>query len=312
MNKTVVIGIDLGGTNCRGALVTQNGQVCAQCSIQTDAAADLASFLERLTTFCGELRSTATEQGLSIVGVACGAAGIVDPSGKVRSAPNLQILNNFELQGHLQRKLNLPALVINDANAIAWGEARYGRGQDFDSFLTLTLGTGVGGGLILQRRLWQGAFGGAGEIGHLAVEAKGRPCGCGSHGCLEQYASGPGIQQNFQELGGAEGEETIDSIGIARLARGGDPVAQSAFDLAGRYLGQGIAGVANLLNLEGVLFAGGLSGCFDLLQPSLEQELDRRAFAVNRQQLQLAVARLGEQAGMIGASSLLFDHLGLR
>ncbi len=311
MNKTVVIGIDLGGTNCRGALVAQNGQVFAQCSIQTHGATDLACFLERLRAFCGELRSTAAEQGLSIAGLACGAAGIVDPSGKVLFAPNLQILNNFGLQAHLQRDMNLPALVINDANAIAWGEARYGSGQDFDSFLTLTLGTGVGGGLILQRRLWQGTFGGAGEIGHLAVEAKGRPCGCGSHGCLEQYASGPGIQQNFQDLGGAEGGETIDSIGIARLARRGDPVAQSAFDLAGRYLGQGLAGVANLLNLEGVLFAGGLSGCFDLFQPSLEQELARRAFAVNHQQLQLVVARLGEQAGMIGVSSLLFDRLEL-
>jgi glucokinase len=137
----------------------------------------------------------------------------------------------------------------------------------------------------------------------------GRPCGCGSHGCLEQYASGQGIKQNFQELGGAETGEAGDSIGIARLARGGDPVARSAFDLAGRYLGQGIAGVANLLNLEGVLFSGGLSGCLDLLRPSLEQELARRAFAVNRQQLQLVMAHLGEQAGMLGAASLLFDRL---
>ncbi|OEU76137.1 MAG: hypothetical protein BA869_05490 [Desulfuromonadales bacterium C00003107] len=312
MNKIVAIGVDLGGTNCRGALVDRNGQVCAQCSMQTDATDDLPTFLQRLTGFCRELRSRAVEKGLHVAGVACGVAGIVDPVGRIRSAPNLQLLNGFELQGHLQRELNFPALAINDANAIAWGEAQCGGGQGFDSFLTLTLGTGVGGGLILQRRLWQGACGGAGEIGHLAVEAMGRPCGCGSHGCLEQYASGQGIKKNFQELGGGEGEETVDSIGIARLARRGDPVAQSAFDLAGRYLGQGIAGVANLLNLEGVLFAGGLSDCLDLLQPSLEQELAERAFAVNHHQLQLAAAQLGEQAGMIGAASLLFDRLGLR
>ncbi len=312
MTKRVAIGIDLGGTNCRGALVSQNGQVRAWRRIETDPAAGLTVFLQRLTGFCRELRSTAAELGLNIAGVGCGAAGIVDLSGQVRSAPNLHLLDDFDLQGHLQRGLNLPALVINDANAIAWGEARYGGGQGFDSFLTLTLGTGVGGGLILKRRLWQGACGGAGEIGHLAVEAEGRPCGCGSHGCLEQYASGQGIQQNFQELGGAERGETVDSIGIASLARQGDPVARTAFDLAGRYLGQGIAGVVNLLNLEGVLFAGGLSGCLDLLQPALEQELARRAFAVNRQQLQLAAARLGEQAGILGAASLLFDRLGRR
>lgn len=311
MKRAVAIGIDLGGTNCRGALVSQSGQVFGGRSTDTESTVDLAVFLKRLTGFCQELRSAATEMGLGVVGVGCGAAGVVDPLGQVRSAPNLQLLNNFDLQSHLHRELNLPALVLNDANAIAWGEARYGGGQAFDSFLTITLGTGVGGGLILHRQLWQGKCGGAGEIGHLAVEVEGRPCGCGSHGCLEQYASGQGILRNFQELGG-QGGETVDSIGIARLARRGDPVAQSAFDLAGRYLGQGIAGVANLLNLEGVLFAGGLSDCLDLLQPSLEQELARRAFAVNRQQLQLSVARLGEQAGIIGAASLLFDHLGLR
>jgi glucokinase len=277
--------------------------------MQTDATDNLPGLLQRLTEFCRVLGTSAVEKGLHLAGVACGVAGIVDPAGWIRSAPNLQLLDNYELQAHLQRELNLPALVINDANAIAWGEACYGGGQGFDSFLTLTLGTGVGGGLILQRQLWQGACGGAGEIGHLAVEAMGRPCGCGSHGCLEQYASGQGIKQNFQELGGAETGEAGDSIGIARLARGGDPVARSAFDLAGRYLGQGIAGVANLLNLEGVLFSGGLSGCLDLLRPSLEQELARRAFAVNRQQLQLVMAHLGEQAGMLGAASLLFDRL---
>ena len=311
MNKTVIIGIDLGGTNCRGALVNRNGQVCAQNSIQTNAAEDLPVFLQRLTGLCRDLRSRTVEKGLHIAGVACGVAGIVDPEGRVRSAPNLRLLNNFEFQAYLQRELDLPSLVINDANAIAWGEARYGGGQEFDSFLTLTLGTGVGGGLILQRRVWQGAFGGAGEVGHLAVEAMGRPCGCGSYGCLEQYASGQGIKQNFHELGGAEGEEAVDSVGIARLARRGDPVARRAFDLAGRYLGQGIAGVANLLNLDGILFAGGLSECLDLLQPSLEQELARRAFAVNRQQLQLVKARLGEQAGMVGATNLLFNRLRL-
>lgn len=310
MKRAVAIGIDLGGTNCRGALVSQNGEVTGWRSIETDSTADLEVFLKRLTDLCRELRSAATEKGWDVVGVGCGAAGVVAPSGQICSAPNLQMLNNFDLQSHLQRQLNLSSRVINDANAIAWGEAQYGGGQAFDSFLTITLGTGVGGGLILQRQLWQGKCGGAGEIGHLAVEVEGRPCGCGSHGCLEQYASGQGILRNFHELGGTQIGKIADSFGIADLARQGDPLALKAFDLAGCYLGQVIAGVANLLNLEGVLFAGGLSGCFDLLQPSLEQELAQRAFAVNWQQLQLVEACLGEQAGILGAANLLFDHLG--
>jgi glucokinase len=309
VKKPVAIGIDLGGTNCRGALVSPSGQVSGWRSIETDSTVDLTVFLKRLTVFCQELRTAAADMGLSVVGVGCGAAGVVDPSGQIRSAPNIQLLNGFDLQSHLKRELNLPALVINDANAIAWGEARYGGGQPFDSFLTITLGTGVGGGLILHRQLWQGKYGGAGEIGHLAVEVEGRPCGCGSHGCLEQYASGQGIIRNFQELGGDRGGNALDSFGIADLARQGDPLAQKAFDLAGRYLGQGIAGVVNLLNLESVLFAGGLSGCLDLLQPSLEQELSRRAFAVNRQQLHLVKSCLADRAGILGTASLLFDRL---
>lgn len=309
MNRAVAIGIDLGGTNCRGALVSQSGQVSGWRSIETELTDNLTVFLKSLTVFCQDLRTAAAEMGLDVVGIGCGAAGVVDPSGKIHTAPNLQLLNRFDLQGHLQRELNSPALVINDANAIAWGEAQYGGGQPFDSFLTITLGTGVGGGLILHRQLWQGKYGGAGEIGHLAVEVEGRPCGCGSHGCLEQYASGQGIVRTFQELGVGRGANDLDSFGIADLARQGDPLAQKAFDLAGRYLGQGIAGVVNLLNLEGVLFAGGLSGCLDLLLPSLEQELARRAFAVNRQQLHLVKSCLADRAGILGAASLLFDRL---
>lgn len=309
MTKTVTIGIDLGGTNCRGALVSQDGQLSSWRSIATDSTGDLTVFLKRLTDFCRQLKTVATEMRASVVGIGCGVAGVVDPSGLVRSAPNLKQLNGFDLQGHLCRELRLPALVINDANAIAWGEALYGGGQSFDSFLAITLGTGVGGGLILHRRLWQGVNGGAGEIGHLAVEVEGRHCGCGSHGCLEQYASGLGILQSFQELGGDNNQLVNDSFAVADLARHGNSHAQKAFDLAGRYLGQAIAGVANLLNLEGVLFAGGLSACLDLLQPSLERELVQRAFAVNRRQLHLVNSCLADRAGILGAANLLFDRL---
>lgn len=308
MSCPLAIGIDLGGTNCRGVLVSNAGQVHAWRSMETCAALGLNNLLDRLTGFCRELMEVAGGMGSGPVGIGCGVAGVVSPSGKVLTSPNLQFLNEFALQDYLTSRLELPALVVNDANAIAWGEARFGGGLDFESFLTITLGTGVGGGLVLHRRLWQGACGGAGEIGHLAVEVEGRPCGCGSHGCLEQYASGQGIQLNYRDLGGSEGA-LIDSMEIARLARQGDNVAREAFNLAGRYLGQAVAGVANLLNLEGVLFAGGLSSCFDLLLPALQEELDCRAFAVNSRLLRLATSRLGEKAGTVGAAHMLFDHL---
>lgn len=307
MSNHAAIGIDLGGTNCRGALVTPSGRVAAWRSIASEPSADLDTFLGRLAGFCRQLQAAAKELGLQIVGVGCGAAGVVSPRGNIHSAPNLKLLDGYDLQGYLGHTIGLPALVTNDANAIAWGESLFGAGQDFDSFLTITLGTGVGGGLVFQRRLWPGSCGGGGEIGHLAVEADGRRCGCGSHGCLEQYASAHGIVQNFLDLGGPERVAVLGSVEIARLARHGDSVAMAAFALAGRYLGQAIAGIANLLNPEGVVIGGGLSSCFDLLGPSLREELALRAFAVNSQNLQLVTACLGERAGIIGAAHLLFD-----
>ncbi len=312
MSKSAAIGIDLGGTNCRGALVTQNGEVLGWRRFESDPASGLERFLQRLTGFCRELSAAAAEKGLTVIGVGCGAAGVIAPSGRILSSPNLPMLDQFDLQAYLQQQLKMPALVINDANAIAWGEACRGSGRDFESFLTMTLGTGVGGGLVLQRRLWHGVCGGAGEIGHLAVEAKGRSCGCGSHGCLEQYASGQGILQNYQGLIGLDTEVTIDSIAIAELARRGDPVALSAFEMAGRYLGQAIAGVVNLLNLEAVIFGGGLSNSLELLQPALKQELVQRAFAVNHRCLQLLQAQRGEEAGILGVADLVFDQLNQR
>lgn len=307
MNRTVAIGIDLGGTNCRGALVSDSGQVHAWRSMKTDSTSDLDDFLDRLLGLCRELLVEAVELDLSPVGIGCGAAGLVNSQGAVVSAPNLQFLNGFALQDFFADHLGLPVLVINDANALAWGEAKFGAGQHFQSFLTVTLGTGVGGGLVIRQELWQGVGGGAGEFGHLAVEAQGRPCGCGSHGCLEQYASGQGIRQNYRDLAG-EVAVVPDSEEIATLARRGDHAARQAFGLAGRYLGQAVAGVANLLNLEAVLFAGGLSDCLDLLLPSLEKELAARAFAVNSEKLQLVTAQLGEHAGIVGAARRLLDQ----
>ncbi len=305
MTDVAVIGLDIGGTHCRGALVTATGRVLEWRRFNTDSAAGLTVFLHRLVHLCEELREAAASRNMAVRGIGCGTAGLVESTGRIRTSPNLPMLVGFDLQAYLGQHFRLPVRVVNDADASAWGEACYGSGRSLDSFLTVTLGTGVGGGLVLQRRLWRGSSGGAGEIGHLAVEARGRPCHCGSHGCLEQYASGTGILLNYREISGSQQEGPADSVAIARLARGGDATAIAAFRCAGRYLGQALAGVVNLLSLDGVVFAGGVSDCLDLLRPAMVQELEERAFEVNFRSLQLLAASCGEEAGVLGSAGLL-------
>jgi len=234
-------------------------------------------------------------------------------------APNLPYLDGSDPGARLGERLGLPVVVCNDADAAAWGEYRCGAGRGLRSFLTVTLGTGVGGALVLEGSLWRGADGMAGEVGHVNVEPQGRPCGCGSRGCLEQYASASGIVLHARE-GLARGEksslaalapEALTSAAIAAAARTGDRLAVACLDEAGRRLGQVLAGVAvNLLNLEGVVIGGAASASFDLLLPALRAELFCRAFRAQARSFKLLCAQLGDTAGVIGAGLLAGEGEG--
>jgi glucokinase len=216
------------------------------------------------------------------------------------------------LAADLAERLQLPVVVANDANAIAWGEALFGAGRDFSSFIGLTLGTGVGGGLVLDRRLWLGADGAAGEVGHWTVVPDGRPCGCGNRGCLEQYASARALAVLARERIAAgepsalaqiaAGELTSRQVGDA--ARQGDALALAVLEEAGGYLGQVLGGIANLLNLDGAVIAGGAVDSFDLMHPAILRELRRHAFAVPGRRLVVVPGQLADEAGILGAAAL--------
>ena len=309
MKQPAVIGIDLGGTNCRGALVGDDGQLCFQRSIKTRIDAGFDSFWSRFVRFCQELIDEGRQQGYALEGVGLGFPGIVAKEGFVHVSPNLPPLNGFALADHLVSQLRLPVRIVNDANAIALGEARWGAGQEFSNFVMVTLGTGVGGGLIINRQIWTGADGAAGELGHITVEPLGRLCGCGAYGCLEQYASGPAIVRTCLELWNHYSEQgshpsikpcTAEEVTVAAV--NGHPAARGACESAGRYLGQVLAGIANLLNLEGAVIGGGVSANLDLIMPSLREEIDKRAFAVTARRMKLVPAALGDKAGILGAA----------
>ena len=200
MSETALIGIDLGGTNCRAALLAESGEILRSNRIPTRVAEGREQFLSRLFELCDDLLSFAENEKRRVLAVGMGAAGVIAEGGVVTVSPNVAWLDGFPLAETMAKGLRLPVTVVNDANAVAWGEAKFGAGRDFASFLTITLGTGVGGGLVLERRLWKGSDGAAGEIGHFVVDPGGRPCKCGSRGCLERYASATGMVCSVIEL----------------------------------------------------------------------------------------------------------------
>lgn len=317
MSAPLVIGIDLGGTNCRGGLVTGDGALVSSRRMPTESGEGLESFLQRLVGFSRDLIADARDGGHRVEGIGIGTPGVISSAGVVQVSPNLSVLNGFSLARTLENRLGLPVTVVNDANAIAWGEGRFGAGRPFGSFVALTLGTGVGGGLVLHRRLWLGSDGSAGEIGHVMVDADGRLCGCGNRGCLEQYASAKGIVLSYRNLVAGESKNdgsgrendglSAGAVAVAEAARRGDRAARASFAEAGRRLGQVLGGVANLLNLDGAVLCGGVSESLDLILPDLEDELAHRAFAIPAARLRIVGGELGESAGIVGAAALAFE-----
>jgi len=307
VSEVCYLGIDLGGTNCRAGLACGAGQVLALQTLPTDLSAGVEPFVLKLGQALQQLAALARDKGLSLRAGGLGIPGVIAADGDIVTCPNLPQLKGVALAARLEAFSGCPLLGLNDANAIALGESRFGAAREFDSSLTVTLGTGVGGGLLLAGELWRGPDGTAGEIGHFAVEANGRLCGCGARGCLERYASATGIVQSVGEALAAGVPTVLTAAGltcgeVARAARQGDRVAIDAFRIAGQRLGQVLAGVVNLLNLEAIIFAGGVSDSFDLLRPPLLEELHQRLFALPRERLQIRTGTLGDSAGILGAA----------
>jgi len=299
----VCIGIDVGGTNLRCALVTPGGVVLARESMSTDIASGRGPFLERLYGLLARQRAQAEALGKCVLAAGLGVPGLLSNDGVLRSSVNLMALEGLNLAREVSAAIGVPVVALNDANASAVGEQRFGAGRPFGSTLMVTLGTGVGAGLILDGRLWTGIDGVAGEFGHLTVEPNGRRCGCGNRGCLEQYASATAIAALAQALGVGTGRGRLDAALVAELAREGDPKACTVFRQAGACLGMAAAGVVNLLNLEAIILGGGVAESFDLLAPVVRETIAERAFAVPGGRVRLLKGELGDDAGVLGAAA---------
>jgi glucokinase len=309
---TCVIGIDLGGSYIKGAALDLTGKILSEGKIETEVAGGQERVLENVTRLIADLRKMSGAQ--SLIGVGLGVPGALDfKEGRIIQSPNFPGWDDFPIRSKVEKAVNVPVLLENDANAAAMGERWVGAAQNVDHFLLITLGTGVGGGLVLDGKLWTGETGKAGEVGHMKITPDGPLCGCGSTGCLEVYASSTALVRMAQEEwsrahSGVPPAAWITSSGLADAAEKHDPIAEAVFRKMAYYLGIGIANVANLLDIHHFILSGGVSNAFHLFEEPLRQEVARRAFGMTPQEalkrIVIRRALLGESAGMIGAGHL--------
>jgi glucokinase len=304
----VVIGVDLGGTNTRTALLSQEGSILERHKVSTHADEGWKQVVARLVENIAQHQKIAMEKGLKVSAVGVGAPGVIQMDrGIVVKSPNFPDWNNLPLKEHLEKALHIPVFIENDANAAALGEQWLGAARGINSMILLTLGTGVGGGIILNNRIWQGADGMAGEIGHMTLIPDGRLCRCGNTGCLEMYASARGIVQSYREAVGSSGSAAsgeFSSEKIYKAAMEGEPVARKVMKDMGLMLGIGIANLINIFNPQMIVIGGGVKDAWQLFINTTQEEVMRRAFKVPAERTRIVPSILGDDAGMIGAARI--------
>lgn len=309
----VVIGADLGGTHLRAATVDGRGRICERTKQRTPRDERADEIVRALVAVARQFEQRSREYGQKIRSLSVAVPGTVQTeSGVVMKAPNLPSLNGFRLGTALASELEYPVVVENDVNAAAVGEAWRGAAREFGTSICVMLGTGVGGGVILNNRLWRGIDGTAAEIGHITVEPYGAPCGCGNRGCLEVYASATAIVRITRELiprypqSPLHASEGLTAEEIYKRGLAGDELALEVFRRVGFYLGIGLGGLINVLNPEVIVIGGGAAGGWDLFIEHLRREVAARAFAVPAERAQIVQAECGDDAGILGAAHLAF------
>lgn len=308
---TLAVGVDIGGTKIATGLVSEDGKILDSASEPTpDDATKIPAIVADLVE-----RLVGDEQA---AGIGIGAAGFVgEDRSTVRFAPNID-WREEPLGENVRALVDLPVVVENDANAAAWGEFRFGAGEDTDDLLLVTIGTGIGGGIVHRGQLFRGGFGVAAEIGHMRVVPNGILCGCGQHGCFEQYASGSALVRDARERV-ANGDDAAAAIAaladgdlsritgpaITKLAQEGDPLSVELISEVGRWIGEGVAVLATILDPSVIAIGGGVGAAGDLLLHPLvdafETHLPARA---HRPEAAVRLAALGNEAGIIGAADL--------
>ena len=308
--QDVIIGVDLGGTNIKAGLLTTEGEVLHRCRCTTNASGGPQVVARRIAEAALECRDASPGGPARVLGIGIGSPGaIAVQAGVVFSAPNLPGFDNLPLRDMVQELTGLPCTLENDANAAAVGEQWVGAGRGATSLVMLTLGTGIGGGIVLEGEVWHGFGGVAGEIGHMSIQADGPRCACGNLGCIEAFASATAIVRRMKETIAsgrpthlAERAADLTARDIHEAAVAGDAAALENMKETGRCLGVAITNILHVLNPQVVVLSGGVCAAGDMLMKPIRDEIQRRAIPACGRGVQVRFALLGEDTGIIGAA----------
>lgn len=314
----VTLGIDIGGTYTKFGFVDREGKILASASIATNAHEPPENLISRLHESV-EKMSAPLKGKIRLLGVGVGAPNANYYRGTVENPPNLEWKGVTDMAGLLKKHYNMPVAVTNDANAAALGEMLYGAARGMKDFIVITLGTGLGSGIVTGGNLAYGADGFAGEIGHTIVDPEGRECGCGRRGCLETYASASGICRTVWELlAQRRSESTLRSIApkdltskmIFEAAQKGDPIAKEAFEYTGRTLGMKLADSVAHLSPEAIILFGGLSSAGPLIFEPTKRYLEKYLLNIFKNKVKILPSGLQEgDTAVLGASALIWNEL---
>ncbi len=297
------IGIDLGGTNFRVALVSRDGVIVRKIKrpSQENIVASISDAIDEL-------------KQPEIAGIGLGVAGLIDRRrGRVFTSPNLRGIEDIDFVGELRNRFHVPVMIENDANVAALGEKTAGAGQGFEHFVLLTLGTGIGGGVIHEGKLFNVPF----EIGHISISSDAEKCPCGNNGCLENYASARAMITRAVSMLEKDTESILKECckgsfykitpeDIYKAALEGDTLAREILRDAGRFLGVGLANIINLMGPEAIVLTGGLIGAWNIYVQEAIKEASRRAFKELFEAVKIIPSSLGDDAGIVGAARLVF------
>ena len=293
------IGLDLGGTNLRAAAIDRSGKVLEKVAGSTNYSEGREALLADMVSSIHRLRTLLGRHGLAGIGVAVpGFIRLKD--GVIGNSNNLACLEEFPIRERLEAELDAPVILENDANAAALGEKWMGAGRQVDDLVLLTLGTGIGGGIISAGKILHGFLGMAGELGHITVVSNGNPCGCGNRGCVEKHASAQAISV-MARLAGL-GDVTSEQVYV--LARDGNAKAKAVFASMGEALGIALAMLVNTFNFPLYLLSGGVLAAWDEFSGPMLDEVRRRSFSFRTTDTRIEKATLGNEAGLYGAAYL--------
>jgi glucokinase len=302
--------VDVGGTKIAAGVVTPEGRILKEARYPTPASP--GRLVESMARAVLEVK-----EGFEVGGVCLAVAGLIlAQENKVIFSPNLHAVEGIPLKDELEPRIGLPLTLENDANAAAWGEFRFGAGSEVDHLVFVTLGTGVGGGVISHGVLLRGAQGSGGELGHVTLHVTGPRCACGNRGCLEALASGTAISRRARELASEHPDSALGRLAVkrkvlgedvTRLAREGDELALSVLEESGRWLGIGLAGFVNIFNPEVAAIGGGVMAAGELILKAAREEVHLRARPPSRDLVEIKEASLGPESGLLGAAALARD-----